>query len=260
VTCTRGSAAHLERDRYACALQALLDARRVLEDLRQVAGEQTVIAGAHTSAASASAPRHRRRSSTWLGPRVVEPRPPPTVAMFCPRTPGRATMPPRPPSGRRALRAAARPTGAGMNAAARAERRQGILHHLDVIAWVLNEIDSREGLPTPGPHPLTPAWMDAVRDIGDEYELLELFMALLITSADLIRSSEQVWSRSRSGSYPSPRLVLLLIGERYHAELRALGNTTSPSPVLQRPPGRLRRSHEAARTLHASLLEIWRRP
>jgi hypothetical protein len=147
-----------------------------------------------------------------------------------------------------------------MNAAARAERRQGILHHLDVIAWVLNEIDSREGLPTPGPHPLTPAWMDAVRDIGDEYELLELFMALLITSADLIRSSEQVWSRSRSGSYPSPRLVLLLIGERYHAELRALGNTTSPSPVLQRPPGRLRRSHEAARTLHASLLEIWRRP
>jgi hypothetical protein len=142
-----------------------------------------------------------------------------------------------------------------MNAAARAERREGVLYQLDVIAWVLNEIDTPRGPANARPQT---AWMDAVRDIDDEYELLGLFMALLITSADLIRSSEQVWSSS--DSYPSPRLVLLLIGERYHAELRALGNTTSPSPVLQRPPGRLRRSHEAARTLHASLLEIWRRP
>jgi hypothetical protein len=46
MTTPAGGATHLERDRYACALQALLDARRVLEDLRQVAGEQTVIATA----------------------------------------------------------------------------------------------------------------------------------------------------------------------------------------------------------------------
>jgi hypothetical protein len=166
-------------------------------------------------------------------------------------------MPPRAPSGGRALRAAARPTGAGMNAAARAERRQGILYQLDVIAWVLNEIDTPRGAANARPQT---AWMDAVPGIHDEYELLGLFMALLITSAELIRSSEQVWSGSSSDSYPSPRLVLLMIGERYHAELRALGNTTSPSPMLQRPPGRLRRSHEAVRTLQASLLEIWRRP